>query len=75
LRFVNIGKRWAGRRPSATRHAPYADLGFTDEEVVTIYLFAVAMEEKRQIKAIHTHARRYWRDWFPKLPGYGAYVQ
>ena len=59
----------------AQRHAPYADLGFTDEEVVTIYLFAVALEEKRQIKSIHQHARRYWRDWFPRLPGYGAYVQ
>ena len=59
----------------AQRHAPYADLGFTDEEVVTIYLFAVALEEKRQIKSIHQHARRYWLDWFPRLPGYGAYVQ
>ena len=59
----------------AQRHAPYADLEFTDEEVVTIYLFAVAMEQKRQIKAIHRHAGRYWRDWFPRLPGYGAYVQ
>jgi hypothetical protein len=59
----------------AQRHAPYANLDFTDEEVVTIYLFAVALEQKRQIKDIHTHARRYWRDWFPRLPGYGAYVQ
>jgi len=59
----------------AQRHAPYADLEFTDEEVVTIYLFAVAMAQKRQIKAIHRHAGRYWRDWFPRLPGYGAYVQ
>lgn len=59
----------------AQRHAPYADLDFTDEEVVTIYLFAVAMEQKRQIKDIHRHAGRYWRDWFPRLPGYGAYVQ
>ena len=58
----------------AQRHTTYADLSFTDEEVITIYLFAV-MEKKRQIKEIHEHARRYWRDWFPKLPGYGAYVQ
>lgn len=28
----------------AQRYAPYADLRFTDEEVVTIYLFAVAMD-------------------------------
>jgi hypothetical protein len=33
------------------------------------------MEQKRQIKDIHRHAGRYWRDWFPRLPGYGAYVQ
>lgn len=37
----------------AQRHAPYADLDFADEEVVTIYLFAVALEQKRQIKDIH----------------------
>lgn len=57
------------------RHAPFADLRFTDEEVVTLYRFAVAMEKKRHIKDIHEHAQRYWRDWFPHLPGYGAYVQ
>ena len=59
----------------AQRHAPYANLDFTDEEVVTIYLFAVAREQKLQIKDIHRHAGRYWRDWFPRLPGYSAYVQ
>jgi len=58
----------------AQRHAPYANLDFTDEEVVTIYLFAVAMEQQRQIKEIHRHAGRYGRDGFPRRPGYGAYV-
>jgi hypothetical protein len=33
------------------------------------------MEEQRQIKAIPKHAQRYGRDGFPRLPGYGAYVQ
>lgn len=46
-----------------------------NEEVVTIYLFAVAKEGKRQIKDIHRHARHYRSFWFPLLPGYGAYVQ
>jgi hypothetical protein len=46
----------------AQRYAPYADESFTDAEVVTLYRFAVGMEQKRQIKAIHQHARRYWRD-------------
>lgn len=59
----------------AQRHAPHANLDFTDEEAITIDLFAVAMEQKRRIKDIHRHAGRYWRDWFPRLPGYGAYVQ
>jgi len=33
------------------------------------------MEEKRRIKDIHKPVRRYWRDWLPRLTGYGAYVQ
>ena len=59
----------------AQRQAPFADLGFSDEEVVTVYLFAIALENKRQVKEIHDHAQRYWPNWFPRLPGYGAYVQ
>jgi ADP-ribosylglycohydrolase len=59
------------RRGLGTSPAPYVDLTFTDEEVITLYLFAVAMENKRQIKDIHAHARRYWRDWFSRLPGTG----
>ena len=40
------------------RHAPATDLDFADEEVVTTALFAVAMEQNRQIKAIHRHRLR-----------------
>ena len=74
--YLEVCKYWQeGGWVQAQRYAPYADLSFTDEEVVTPYLFAVVVENKRQIKDIHTHARRYWRDWFPRMPGYGAYVQ
>ena len=74
--YLEVCKHWQeGGWVQAQRYAPYADLTFTDEEVATLYLFAVVVENKRQIKDIHTHARRYWRDWFPRLPGYGAYVQ
>ena len=34
----------------AQRHAPYADLAVTDEEVVTLYRFAVALEQKRRTR-------------------------
>lgn len=74
--YLAVCKHWQeGGWAQVQRHASFADLRFTDEEVVTLYLFAVAMEKKRQIKDIHEHAQRYWRDWFPHLPGYGAYVQ
>lgn len=75
-RYLAVCKHWQeGGWAQVQRHAPFADLRFTDEEVVTRYRFAVAMEKKRQIKDIHEHAQRYWRAWFPHLPGYGAYVQ
>jgi len=74
--YLEVCNHWQdGGWTQVQRFAPYADLSFTDEEAVTIYLFAVAMEQKRKVKDIHGHARRYWRDWFPRLPGYGAYVQ
>jgi hypothetical protein len=74
--YLEVCNFWKeGGWAQVQRHAPYADLSFTDEEVATIYLFAIAVEHKRQIKDIHTHAKRYWLGWFPRLPGYGAYVQ
>ena len=56
------------------RFAPHTDLSFTDEEVVTLYLAGI-LDKQRDIRAIHDHARDYWSDWFPRLPGYGAYVR
>ncbi|SFL94407.1 transposase [Nitrosomonas communis] len=52
----------------------YADLSFSDEEVITFFLFGV-MDKHRQIKGIYEYADRHLRDWFPRLPGYVAYVQ
>ena len=56
------------------RMSNHADLSFTDEEVITIYLFGV-MTKRTNIKQIHTYTDRHLRDWFPKLPGYTAFVQ
>lgn len=56
------------------RHSAYSDLKFSDEEVITIYLFGI-MEKQRDIKSIYQQTRRYLRDWFPHLPSYTAYVQ
>lgn len=56
------------------RFAPYADLRFTDEEVITLYLFGI-LQKQREIKTLYTHADRYWREWFPHLPSSTAYGQ
>jgi hypothetical protein len=47
---------------------------FTDVEVLTVYLFAIMEEDKRQVSQIHRFARKYLRGWFPSLPTYKVYV-
>lgn len=52
----------------------YSDLSFSDEEVITLYLFGI-IDKKRQLKQIYLDADRHLRPWFPKLPCYVAFVQ
>jgi hypothetical protein len=52
----------------------HADLSFSDEEAITLFLFGV-MDKHREIRSIDKYADRHLRDWFPRLPGYVAYVQ
>jgi hypothetical protein len=56
------------------RMSNYADLSFTDEEVISVYLFGV-LDKHRTIKGIYDYADRHLRPWFPRLPSYVAYVQ
>ena len=58
----------------AQRFAPSADLSFSDEEVIVIYLFGI-IGKRREVKTSYEHAARYWPDWFPTLPSHVAYVQ
>jgi len=52
------------------RFSNYDNPVFTDQEVITIYLFAMLEDEKLTIKQMHRHMEKYWLNWFPKLPGY-----
>jgi len=45
---------------------------FTDEELLTIYLFG-HMQGFHQQRRIYDYARRHWRAWFPALPSYQAF--
>ena len=46
---------------------------FTDQEVMTIYLYVMNVEQRLKIKQIHSFANDYLRSWFPLLPSYEAF--
>lgn len=45
---------------------------FTDQEVITSYLFG-HLQERFKIKAIHSYIAQHWHAWFPQLPSYQAF--
>lgn len=51
-----------------------ADPDFTDEEVLTIYIFGI-IQKRLTVQDIYTYIQDHLRDWFPLLPSYGGYVQ
>lgn len=52
------------------RMSNYSGNFITDEELITIYLFAIIEEEKFKILSIHKYAKNYQLSWFPSLPSY-----
>ena len=46
---------------------------FSDEELLTIYIYSVIEEEKYKVKSIHDYATKYLKSWFPTLPSYQAF--
>lgn len=56
------------------RMTNHADLSFSDEEVITIFLYGV-MNKRRTLKEIYQEVDRYLRPWFKSLPSYVAFVQ
>ena len=46
---------------------------FTDQEVMTIYLYTMHVEQRLKIKQIHQYASDHLRTQFPLLPSYVAY--
>jgi hypothetical protein len=65
----NAYLRW-----NVQRFSPNGQEGqISDEEIITIYLFCVAYEEKYKVKSIHKHITKYWKSWFPTLPSYQTF--
>lgn len=44
---------------------------FTDQELMTIYLFGL-IEQRTTLKQAYKYIRQHWADWFPQLPSYQA---
>ena len=65
----NTELKWQCQRFSPNGHQGF----FTDEELLTCYLFSVIEEEKFLIKSSYKFIEKYWMDWFPELPSYQAF--
>ena len=46
---------------------------FSDEEILTIYLFVGQEQKYTQVKDIHNFAKEYLLDWFPHLVSYQTF--
>ncbi len=46
---------------------------FSDQEVMTIYLYTMQHEGHRKVKDIHRFANEYLKSWFPMLGSYQAF--
>lgn len=55
------------------RFSPNNNLEFTDQEVISIYLFSIYEEQKFKVKQIYNFAKDYLLSWFPKLNSYVAF--
>lgn len=46
---------------------------FTDQEIMTLYLFTVQEEQRFSVSQVYSFANNYLRSWFPALPSYKAF--
>jgi len=55
------------------RHSNNSKPVFTDQEIMTIYLFAGHCQKYFLVKDIHSFAKEYLLSWFPHLPSYKTF--
>lgn len=58
---------------SCMRFSNNCEPEFSDQEILTIYLFVMNAEQRFKIKQIYEFANDYLRSWFPRLPSYPAF--
>jgi hypothetical protein len=56
------------------RLSPNNHPAFSDEEVLTVYVFGL-WQHLSTLSAIHHYTQAHLAEWFPHLPSYGGFVQ
>lgn len=71
--YLFVCRHYRGRLAATVqRQSNNANPDFTDEEVLTIYLFGLA-KKRETVSEIHEYADDHFSDWFPDLPSYQSY--
>ena len=71
--YLFICQRYRGRLAAAAqRQSNNADPDFTDEEVLTIYVFGL-IKKRSTISEIHEYVEDHFSGWFPDLPMQKSY--
>ena len=55
------------------RFSPNSEPIFTDNELITCYLFALLQNQCKNMKESYEFILDYWGHWFPNLPSYQAF--
>lgn len=58
---------------SCQRFSNNSEPDFTDQEIMTIYLYGMHVEQRFKITQIYEYASDHLRSWFPLLPSYPAF--
>jgi hypothetical protein len=71
--YLFVCQHYRGRLAATTQRQSNNDRpDFTDEEVLTIYLFGL-FKKRETVSDIHEYAEDHFSDWFPDLPSYQSY--
>lgn len=70
--YLFVCQRYHRHRAVAQRQSNNSDPNFTDEEVLTVYLFGI-IKKRRSISDIYTYMSEHFGEWFPALPSYAGY--
>jgi uncharacterized protein YbaR (Trm112 family) len=71
--YLFVCQRWRSRLQAiAQRQSNNSQPTFTDEEVLTVYLFGL-IKKRKTITEIYDYIADHFSEWFPEMPSYQGY--